>query len=123
MSTEHQLAPQARVGRHRLARPPRRPRTGDSDGDALSVDKPGYLLHIGDLGASITFTPLLWNEEMTGELRQIHATADRLRIVVAQTETQKGLYPRYSPTGDPDAPYLADYDIDFDDDVTVRDRS
>lgn len=86
------------------------------------VGKPAFRLDGGDLGAVLAFDAVLWNEPMTGVLREIHLTPGRVRVVVLQTEQQKGLYPRYTASGDPDAPYLADYDIDFGDEVWVSDH-
>lgn len=119
MTTEHQIAPQPREGRHRSPRPPQQ--SGAIDGE--SAGKPAFRLDGGDLGAVLMFDAVLWNEPMTGVLlREIHITPGRVRVVVLQTEQQKGLYPRYTASGDPDAPYLADYDIDFGDKVRVSDR-
>lgn len=115
MTTDHQSLPQSREGRHRLPRPPQR---SDAPGDG----KPAFRLDGGDLGAVLAFEAVLWNEPMTGVLREIHITPGRVRVVVLQTEQQKGLYPRYAFSGDPDAPYLADYDIDFGDEVRIGDR-
>ncbi|OZE37216.1 MULTISPECIES: hypothetical protein [unclassified Rhodococcus (in: high G+C Gram-positive bacteria)] len=115
MTTDHQSLPQSREGRHRLPRPPQR---ADAPGDG----KPAFRLDGGDLGAVLAFEAVLWSEPMTGVLREIHITPGRVRVVVLQTEAQKGLYPRYTSSGDHDAPYLADYDIDFGDEVRIGDR-
>ncbi|OZC42471.1 hypothetical protein CH286_25205 [Rhodococcus sp. WWJCD1] len=118
MTTDHQFPPQTREGRHRLPRPPQR--SAATEGD--SAVKPAFQLDGGDLGAVLEFEAVLWNEPMTGVLREIHITPGRVRVVVLQTEQQKGLYPRYTSSGDPDAPYLVDYDIDFGDAVRIVDR-
>ncbi|OAK53995.1 hypothetical protein [Rhodococcoides kyotonense] len=118
MTTDHQFPPQTREGRHRLPRPPQRSDATD-DGSAV---KPAFRLDGRDLGAVLKFEAVLWNEPMTGVLREIHLTPGRVRVVVLQTEQQKGLYPRYTSSGDPDAPYLVDYDIDFGDEVRIGDR-
>lgn len=123
MTTDHQFPPQVREGRHRLPPPPQRSAAIGMEGIALEgVGKPAFRLDGGDLGAVLAFDAVLWNEPMTGVLREIHLTPGRVRVVVLQTEQQKGLYPRYTASGDPGAPYLADYDIDFGDEVWVSDH-
>nr|WP_181715730.1 hypothetical protein [Cryobacterium sp.]QJS06107.1 halomucin [Cryobacterium sp.] len=119
MTTNHQLPPQTREGRHRLPRPSQRSDTIDVDSGSGS--KPAFRLDGRDLGAVLEFEAVLWNEPMTGVLREIHITPGRVRVVVLQTEQQKGLYPRYTSSGDPDEPYLADYDIEFGDEVRIGD--
>ncbi|MCJ0894400.1 MULTISPECIES: hypothetical protein [unclassified Rhodococcus (in: high G+C Gram-positive bacteria)] len=48
----------------------------------------------------MTFVPLRWSgSEMTGELRQIHISADRIHIAVLQTDQQKGAYPAFESSG------------------------
>jgi len=123
MTTNDHIAPQVRGGRHRLSRPPQRSGAIGMEPIAREgVGKPAFRLDGGDLGAVLAFDAVLWNEPMTGVLREIHLTPGRVRVVVLQTEQQKGLYPRYTASGDPDAPYLADYDLDSGDEVVVSDH-
>lgn len=96
MSTEHRSLSQVREGRHRLPRPPQRSGAiGMEDIPVESAGKPAFRLDGGDLGAVLMFDAVLWNEPMTGVLREIHIAPGRVRVVVLQTEQQKGLYPRY----------------------------
>ncbi|MDJ0363140.1 hypothetical protein [Rhodococcus sp. H29-C3] len=123
MTTEHRSLSQLREGRHRPPRPPQRSGPiGIEDIAVESTGKPAFRIDGGDLGTVLMFDAVLWNEPMTGVLREIHITPGRVRVAVLQTEQQKGLYPRYTSSGVPNAPYLADYDIDFGDEVRVSDR-
>lgn len=98
-------------GRHRLETEPQ------------IESKPAHRLHGGDIGCQVTFVPLRWSgTEMTGELRQIHMTADRIHIAVLQTDQQKGAYPAFESSGMDDAPHFVDYEIDWDVSVDVRDQ-
>jgi hypothetical protein len=98
-------------GRHRLRTEPQ------------IESKPAHRLHGGDIGCQVTFVPLRWSgSEMTGELRQIHISADRIHIAVLQTNQQKGAYPTFESSGMDDAPHFVDYEIDWDVGVDVADR-
>lgn len=103
-------------GRHRL-RPPRPELVRSSE-----VSKPGYRLDGSDIGRIVTFVPLRWiDTAMTGELRQIHMSADEIQIAVLQTAQQKGAYPMFESSGMDDAPHFVDYAIGWEAEVTVRD--
>lgn len=98
-------------GRHRLETEPQ------------IETKPAHRLHGGDIGCQVTFVPLRWiDTATTGELRQIHISADRIHISVLQTDQQKGAYPTFESSGMDDAPHFVDYEIDWDVSVDVADR-